>query len=123
MVRDGFFLVVGRWQGARVRVHLLAPIAPLVWPGRPVSLGWLLGFLVVILVHEFGHGVLVRLVGARVLRIDVLPTGGECWHSATHSELKDSLIAWGGVLAQLVLAIPADIALASGPPAGLVDFL
>jgi Zn-dependent protease len=123
MVRDGFFLVLGRWKGALVRVHLLAPLVPLVWPGRPVSTGWIAGFLLVVLAHEFGHGVLVRLVGAHVVRIDLLPTGGECWHTGTDSELKDSIIAWGGVLGQLVLAIPADIWLASGPPAEFVDFL
>lgn len=88
-----------------------------------MTTGWVLGILTVFLVHEFGHAVLARLVGAHVYRIDLLPYGGECTTSETDSELKESIIASGGVLAQLALAIPAELALASGPPAALGDFL
>ncbi len=124
MVREGWFLVLGRWRGAPVRVHLLAPLFALLVPGRSISLGTVTGFLLLVLAHEFGHALLVRAVGASVYRIDLLPWGGECEHSQTGSELKDSIIAWGGVLAQAALMIPAERMLPFAPGTGFMgDFL
>jgi stage IV sporulation protein FB len=125
MRREGGFLVVGEWNGAPVRVHLLAPLFAFLMPGHPTTPGTVVGLLLVVLAHELGHALLIRAVGARVLRIDLLPWGGECTHTGTTSEFHESVIAWGGVLAQFAVMIPAQLTLAYQvpPTAFAADFL
>jgi Zn-dependent protease len=61
------------------------------------------GFALIVLVHEFGHALMVRRCGATVLSIDMDGLGGSCSWEGEVSPLQRALIAWGGVLAQLVL--------------------
>lgn len=62
-------------------------------------------YLLLILIHELGHALVVRLVGGTVTRIDLRLAHGVCWHSASTSEKQTIAIAWGGVLAQAVLFV------------------
>ena len=111
MRREGWFLVVGDWNGAPVRVHVFAPLFALLMPGHPTTPGTVVGLLLVVLAHELGHALLIRAVGARVQRIDLLPWGGECAYVGSGSEFHESIIAWGGVLAQFAVMIPAQLVL------------
>ena len=103
-----------------MRLHLLAPLVWLLYFGNvsPRSLpGALLGLLVLIFVHELGHAVLVRRNGGWVQSIDFLPFGGECSWEGSVSPLGQSVIAWGGVLAQaLLLALVNGVLLVTGLP-------
>jgi len=86
-----------------MRVHWSAPLgalfvsrfqfAPMVW----------LGFVLLLLVHELGHAFLVRQLGYQVLSIDFAALGGVCRWSGSAASWERSWIAWGGVLAQLLL--------------------
>ncbi|MFZ5442004.1 MAG: hypothetical protein ACOZQL_18505 [Myxococcota bacterium] len=116
---DGY-LVLGRWRGVPVRMHLLAPIGWLLFVTRfaPGSwLGALLGLVVLIFVHEVGHAVLVRANGAWVQSIDFLLLGGECSWQGTVTPLGQSVIAWGGVLGQaLLLGVVHGVLAITGQP-------
>jgi len=114
MQRAGWYLVVGRWNGAPVRVHLLTPLLAVFFPFRAWSLGVTVGLIVVVLAHELGHAILVRRLGGVVRRIDLLPYGGECGYSGIAPGLHESVVAWGGVLAQGVLFAIAELQLFAG---------
>jgi Zn-dependent protease len=101
-MRVGFsrgYLRLGSFRGAPVRVHATTP----------------LGLLVV---HELGHAFLVSRCNGRVLRLDILPFGGECAYDNVISLISHSVIAWGGVLAQGILFALATLVLRLGvvPP-------
>jgi Zn-dependent protease len=70
------------------------------------------GLFSVMLIHEFGHAFLVKRLGYKVHRIQIFPIHGLCLYEAPYSPYEDSLIAWGGVLAQFVLFVPAAATLA-----------
>lgn len=85
-----------------------------------------LAFALVILAHELGHAVLVRRLGARPTGIELHALGGECGWRGEVSPLGRSVIAWGGVLAQLLLAacaLPLSGVVTSPLGAGLVSAL
>ena len=63
----------------------------------------MLGFFLLILVHELGHAALVRAYGLPLQSIEVHGMGGVCRYSGRPSPVAQSVIAWGGVLAQGVI--------------------
>jgi Zn-dependent protease len=69
-------------------------------------------YLGIIVIHEFGHAFVARRRGLDVLSIRVGFIHGRCEHEASGSEWDEVAIAWGGVLAQLLVAVPI-LALAS----------
>jgi Zn-dependent protease len=71
-----------------------------------------LGLFTIMGVHELGHAFIAKRLGYHVRRIQIFPIHGLCVYEAPYSPYEDSLIAWGGVLAQLVLFIPAASTLA-----------
>jgi hypothetical protein len=102
MFRSGY-LTIGRWRGAPIKLHWSIPVAAVVLNGFQFRPGILLAFTLLILIHELGHAVMVRLLGHRVVAVEVTGLGGLCHWSGNASPFEDSLIAWGGVLAQLLL--------------------
>lgn len=61
----------------------------------------------VILVHEYGHAWVARRLGYDVDSIKLSVIHGECVYECGHEDARDSaLIAWGGPLAQFVVAAP-----------------
>jgi stage IV sporulation protein FB len=115
-VRGGY-LTIGRWRGAPVRLHWTLPLGALVFgQGRFVP-GFWLGFCLLVLIHELGHAVLVRLLRQRVVSIDIHALGGVCRWSGDPTAIDRARVAWGGVLAQAVALVFAWAALAlAGPP-------
>lgn len=104
------WLTVARVRGVALRVHVLVPVVVLLvaWALRSVAV--LAGVLVIILVHELGHAALARRYRLPVLAIDVTPIGGVCRYSnARATETQESVVAWGGVLAQGVLVAIGEI--------------
>jgi hypothetical protein len=113
MLRGGY-LYLGRWHGAWMKVHWSVPVASVVFSGFHFRPGYMLGFTLLVLLHELGHAVIVRALGHRVVEVEVTGLGGLCHWSGNASPFEESLIAWGGVLAQLALWVAAGLWLRSG---------
>ncbi|MES2037875.1 MAG: hypothetical protein V4495_08565 [Pseudomonadota bacterium] len=79
-----------------------------------MNLVWLfpgfLAFVTILLFHEFGHAIAARYTDTKVYAIKLFLMHGECQHEAAYYESEDILIAWGGVLGQLLLLVLALIA-------------
>src|SRR5580698_11622216 len=69
----------------------------------------LLCYYCVILLHECGHMVAAQRKGYPVWSIELYPIWGIARFSEPYSHFDRCLIAWGGVLAQLVVAVPVII--------------
>jgi Zn-dependent protease len=109
------YLTIGRFGGAPIRIHWSTPIGMLVFTGflrdpRFAPGAWL-GYLLVVLIHELGHAIAVVRSGHRVVAVDAYALGGLCHWRGHPSPMARALIAWGGVIAQAVLAIGTLIAL------------
>lgn len=73
-------------------------------PGR--SLLGLTAYFSVFLIHETGHLIAAQRKGCTVFSIDLYPIVGITRFGTPWSRLDHCVIAWGGVLAQAVVAIP-----------------
>ena len=111
-----------RIVGARVYVHwsvfavvLLLALVSLRSPiYAAISIA---SYLAVIVIHETGHAWVARRLGYHVSAIRIGFFHGRCEHEAPYRESDDVMIAWGGVLAQLAVAVPILIvAKLSGEP-------
>src|SRR5262245_9556225 len=109
---------VARPFGVPIRIHWSVPVCALLAGGLHVAPGAWLAYLLLILIHEAGHALVVRRVGARALALDVLGFGGLCWWEGAVTPIQRACIAWGGVWAQMVvLAIAGACVLLFGKPA------
>jgi len=63
-------------------------------------------YLAIIVVHELGHALVARRLGYAVDSIGIAALHGWCRCEAPEYEWDEVLIAWGGVAAQLVIALP-----------------
>ena len=59
-----------------------------------------------ILLHEAGHAYFVRRMGYRIRNIQLGLLHGTCTFDAPYDLREECIIAWGGVAAQLIVAIP-----------------
>jgi Zn-dependent protease len=64
-----------------------------------------ISFFSIILVHEVGHAAVAHRMGCRVIGLKVCLIHGLCEYELPRYELEDVLIAWGGVMAQLLIAM------------------
>ena len=60
----------------------------------------------IILLHESGHAYFARIFDCRPIKINLGVIHGLCEYEASNEELHNLIITWGGVIAQLVVAIP-----------------
>ncbi|MCP4134572.1 MAG: hypothetical protein GY754_26600 [bacterium] len=63
------------------------------------------GAILIILLHEFGHYYMARRYRCEVYEIVVHYLGGYCVHEEPYTQYEDSMIAFGGVFAQLLLVV------------------
>lgn len=102
---------LGRIAGVRTSIHLsLLVMFPLGWIAtRSVdgAVATLIGFAILMLVHELGHALMARRQGLAVYEIRLYFMHGVCEYASTYSKRKQALVAWGGVLAQMALLIVA----------------
>jgi Zn-dependent protease len=111
------YLVLGRFRGVPVRVHVLMPLGALFFSGFRFEPGAWLGFVLIILLHEIGHALLVMRYGLGVSSIDLHAYGGATRWSGQATDHQRSVVAWGGVLAQAALFAATITAVAVlGPP-------
>jgi Zn-dependent protease len=102
---------VARIRGVPVAVHWSVPVigALIVLSAlrRPVvTLVALAAYLAVLVVHELGHAVAARRRGCAVWSVDLYPIHGVTRISAPRSPWDAGVIAWGGVTAQALVAVP-----------------
>ncbi len=117
------YLTLGKWDGIPVRVHWTTPLGIIVLSGfRTEPVAWL-ALAFVIFVHELGHALMVRRVGAGVISMDLTGIGGECSWVGSVTPRGRASIAWGGVLAQalLLFATVACVAVLGRPDKGPVQ--
>ncbi len=115
MFRRGYWRL-GRWWGVPIKLHFSILVAAVVLGGFRFQPGFLVAYPCLLLVHELGHAVLVRRLGHRVVGIEVTGLGGVCDWSGNATPFEEAAIAWGGVLAQLVVLIAAELCLWTSPP-------
>ncbi len=103
--------LVGKFNKVPILLHwsvLLAfPIAAAgsrSWSGGCVAQ---LAMLSLIIAHEMGHALIARHHGLQVFRIRLRLTHGECDTEGTCDRAIEAQIAWGGVIAQLVMLVAA----------------
>jgi Zn-dependent protease len=63
-------------------------------------------YLTLLMLHESGHIAMARLRGYQAFHIAVYPFFGLTAMQAAESQWDRALIAWGGVAAQLLVALP-----------------
>jgi Zn-dependent protease len=66
-------------------------------------------YLGIIAIHECGHAFVAKRLGYQVYSIQIAFLHGRCEYAAPRQEWDGIAIAWGGVLAQLLIAIPVLI--------------
>jgi Zn-dependent protease len=66
----------------------------------------ILAFAGVMLLHELGHAEIARRRCVKVLWIELYPIHGLTWYERPDTLLDDYYIAWGGILAQSLVAVP-----------------
>jgi membrane-associated protease RseP (regulator of RpoE activity) len=76
-----------------------------------VTLAAGLSWLALILLHESGHMVAAQRKHCQVSSIDLYPIFGLCCFQVPWSKYDHCVIAWGGVIAQLLVAIPLVVGL------------
>ncbi|SRR6266404_3494068 len=107
----GSWLRFGRWQifGADIYVHqyvLVAIAALLVLALRNwiLAITCLASYIAIIFVHEVGHAVIASRLGYDVAAIRIGLVHGRCEYEYPDSAWDASLVSWGGILAQLLVA-------------------
>jgi Zn-dependent protease len=104
MLTAGYFRV-GRLAGVDLRLHWSVPVGALVFGSLRFEPVLWLAFIAVLLVHDLGHVLMVRRLGFPLTGIDVTGFGGHCRFRGSADALEHALIAWGGMVAQVLLLI------------------
>jgi Zn-dependent protease len=74
---------------------------------RPVlALVGLVCYMGMLFIHEWGHVIAAHKRGSEVLSVKLYPIFGLTHFETPWSRFDHSVIAWGGVLAQIVVALP-----------------
>jgi Zn-dependent protease len=78
------------------------------WVTLAAGLSW----MTLLLLHETGHAIVAQRKGCRASAIYLYPIHGLCCFERPWSRFDHCLIAWGGVMAQLIVAIPLIVGVA-----------
>jgi Zn-dependent protease len=110
-MRYWYSLGRSRWFGARLYVHLSVVVVTvfvaLAAAQSPAYAAVTLAcFLGVTLLHELGHASVAHHFGYRVEGIWLAAVHGRCEFQSPETPWEHSLIAWGGVAAQIIVAVP-----------------
>jgi Zn-dependent protease len=77
--------------------------------GTPATLLGFAAYFSVLILHESGHLIMARRRGYRAYGIAIFPFLGLAYHEGAGARIDRALIAWGGVLAQMTVAIPVTL--------------
>jgi len=67
------------------------------------------GLLLIIFVHEMGHAYVARWLGYSCYRVTINFIFGKCWAQPPETLYERALFAWGGVMFQCLLFLPAIV--------------
>ena len=110
------YLTLFRIKRIPIRAHWSVPLVCLMFSGFRFAPGTWVGVLAIILLHELGHAFVVRRAGLLNLGIDLTGFGGVCRWAGDPTPIQRAWVAWGGVLAQLLLfAVTALVLILAGP--------
>jgi stage IV sporulation protein FB len=111
-----YWYPLGRLRGihAALYVHIsvviaFALIALAAVRDPAFAIATLLSLLGLILLHEVGHATVARHLGYATRSIRLSLIHGRCEYDAPPNRWDETLIAWGGVAAQLLIAVPLCI--------------
>jgi membrane-associated protease RseP (regulator of RpoE activity) len=110
-MRYWYSLGRSRWFGAKLHVHLsvvivVVAVALAAIESPAFAAVTLLSFLGLVLLHEWGHGALAHHFDCTVEGIWLAAIHGRCEYQAPETEWERCVIAWGGIAAQLTVAVP-----------------
>lgn len=110
-MRYWYSLGRSRWFGAKLYIHLSVVVVSLIVAMTAIesptfAAVTVLSFFGVILLHEWGHAAVAHYYGYSVEGIWLAAVHGRCEYDAPETEWERCLIAWGGVAAQLAVAVP-----------------
>ena len=111
LMRYWYSLGRSRWFGAQLHVHVsvivVTAVVALAAIHNPLFAAvTLASFLGVTLLHELGHAAVAHHFGYAVKGLWLAVVHGRCEFQAPETSWEHSLIAWGGVAAQLAVALP-----------------
>lgn len=112
---DTMTLVV-KLRGVDVYVHWTVLVIGILMIYGTIRNPWVtlaagLSWLALMLLHESGHMVAAQRKHCQVMSIDLYPIFGLCCFQTPWSRFDHCVIAWGGVIAQLLVAIPLVVGL------------
>jgi Zn-dependent protease len=81
----------------------------------------LISYVAIIFIHEVGHAAVARRLGYEVTSIRIGLLHGRCEYEHPNSALDASLVSWGGILAQLLIAALV-FSIAAAASGGLSDY-
>ncbi len=106
------YLRLGKFHlfGAPVYIHWFAIafivlILVIYWQSPTIAAIAILAFFSVILIHEIGHAAIAHRLGYRVFSLRVCLVHGVCEYEAPHYEWDQVKVAWGGILAQIMMSL------------------
>lgn len=115
MLERGYLTLVSI-RGVPVRAHWTVPLGAFLLSGGRLAPGLWLGVFLVIALHEAGHALMVHRFRLVNLGVDLTGFGGRCRWAGHPSAVERAAIAWGGVLAQFALLVPALLVAFLAPP-------
>jgi stage IV sporulation protein FB len=108
------FIVRRMRSGVPILVHWTVPAVGLFVLGTGVqhiltAAALIASYLAMLVIHEVGHQFVAERRGCRVVAIKIYPIHGTCMFESPRTAYDEILIAWGGPVAQLVVATPLAI--------------
>ena len=105
---------IGQIRGTDLYVHwtvflVAAAILAGVFRRPTFSLLGLAAYWGVLLLHETGHLIAAQRFGGPVFSIELYPIFGVTRFGTPWSRMDHCIIAWGGVIAQAVIAVPVSL--------------
>jgi Zn-dependent protease len=113
-MRVGRLTRVAQVRGVDVYIHWsifaigILVLAGLVRNPAPTVFG-MAAYLGLLIIHESGHLIMARRRGYQAFSMALYPIFGLASYEAPESRLDRAFIAWGGVLAQVVVAVPLTL--------------
>jgi Zn-dependent protease len=113
------FIDLGAWQGVQIRIHWSLAVLLGLWliagiKAPLTAAAYCVAFVGTLLLHEWAHIFVARRLGYDGFAIELFPFAGLAYHQATATEYDHCLIAWAGVTAQAVVALPLLVLLSFG---------
>lgn len=87
-------------------IMLLIAALPSAWFAPALVASFVASSLLVMLVHELGHVFAIRRFGGHVISIEMGVVHGRTTYFSPKGETPPVPVAWGGVVAQLLVAVP-----------------